>query len=177
MLAHRALVFPVTWDDPRLRWLLAEFRLLVNESIRIAVREDIRSRARLTRAAYADLSARHAVYRQYIRIGLRDDTPLDATDSLCPKLGAEANHRLFLNVVALPVHAPNEPRWGHWSWSVDETVSEGAAATTILAASSRSSEFNVRLDMWVPNSPGILGACMKGRDSARRRNWQGEACC
>ena len=66
MLAHRALVFPVPWDDPRLRWLLAEFRLLVNESIRIALKDDLRSRARLTRAAYQDLSAHHAVYKQYI---------------------------------------------------------------------------------------------------------------
>jgi len=66
VLAHRALVFPVTSDDPGLGWLLAEFRLLVNESIRIALKEDIRSRARLTRAAYADLSARHTVHKQYI---------------------------------------------------------------------------------------------------------------
>src|SRR5216117_4041617 len=54
------------WENPGLDWLLAEFRLLVNESIRIALREDIRSRARLARAAYKDLSARHAVYKQYI---------------------------------------------------------------------------------------------------------------
>ena len=66
MLAHRALVFPFPWEDSRLGWLLAEFRLLVNESIRIALSEDIRSRARLTRAAYKDLSARHRVYKQYI---------------------------------------------------------------------------------------------------------------
>ncbi len=66
MLAHRALVFPVTSEDSRLGWLLAEFRLLVNESIRIALRDDIRSRARLARDAYKDLSARHAVYKQYI---------------------------------------------------------------------------------------------------------------
>ncbi len=66
MLAHRALVFPVTWEDPGLDWLLAEFRLLVNESIRIALKGDLRSRARLARAAYKDLSARHAVYKQYI---------------------------------------------------------------------------------------------------------------
>ena len=66
MLAHRALVFPVMFEDPRLGWLLAEFRLLVNESIRIALRDDIRSRARLTRVAYKDLGARHAVYKQYI---------------------------------------------------------------------------------------------------------------
>jgi putative transposase len=49
-----------------LEWLLAEFRLLVNESIRIALREDIRSRARLARAAYQVLSRGHAVYKQYI---------------------------------------------------------------------------------------------------------------
>ncbi len=66
MLAHRALAFSIAWDDPRLGWLLAEFRLIVNESIRIALKEDIRSRARLTRAAYKDLSARHALYKQYI---------------------------------------------------------------------------------------------------------------
>src|SRR2546426_4418458 len=62
VLAHRALVFPVTTEDPGLGWLLAEFRLLVNESIRIALSEDIRSRARLTRAAYKNLSERYAVY-------------------------------------------------------------------------------------------------------------------
>src|SRR2546428_3342067 len=67
-LALRALVFPVTTEDPGLGWLLAEFRLLVNESIRIALREDIRSRDRLTRAAYADLSARHTVHKQYIPV-------------------------------------------------------------------------------------------------------------
>jgi len=66
VIAHRALVFRVTWDARPLDWLLAEFRLLVNESIRIALSEDIRSRARLTRAAYKNLSARHAVYKQYI---------------------------------------------------------------------------------------------------------------
>ncbi len=66
MLAHRALVFPMTWDDPRLGWLLAEFRLLVNESIRIALQGEHRSRARLTRAAYGDLSARHVVHKKYI---------------------------------------------------------------------------------------------------------------
>src|SRR6266545_496316 len=56
----------MTWDDPRLGWLLAEFRLLVNESIRIALQGEHRSRARLTRAAYGDLSARHVVHKKYI---------------------------------------------------------------------------------------------------------------
>jgi putative transposase len=66
VLANRALVFPVAWDDPSLKWLLAEFRLLVNESIRAALQGNHQSRARLVWAAYRDLSARHAVYKQYI---------------------------------------------------------------------------------------------------------------
>lgn len=66
MLAQRALVFPVTVADPRLDWLLAEFRLLVNESIRIALREDLRSRVRLARAAYRGLSDRHVIHKHYI---------------------------------------------------------------------------------------------------------------
>src|SRR3989442_14606016 len=66
MAVHRPLVFSVRWDAPPLDWLLSEFRVLVNESIRIALHQDIRSRARLVRAAYRDLSRRHAVYKQYI---------------------------------------------------------------------------------------------------------------
>ncbi len=66
MDAYRALAFPITWDALSLDWFLAEFRLLVNESIRIGLKSDIRSRARLTRAAYGELSARHAVYKRYI---------------------------------------------------------------------------------------------------------------
>src|SRR5437667_1338793 len=66
MDVHRALVFSVRWDAPPLDWLLSEFRVLVNESIRIALHQDIRSRARLAMAAYKDLSTRHAVYKQYI---------------------------------------------------------------------------------------------------------------
>src|SRR5712692_4860701 len=54
------------WDAPPLEWLLAEFRLLVNESIRTALRDDIRSRARLARFAYQDLSRAHKVHKQYI---------------------------------------------------------------------------------------------------------------
>src|SRR6266508_4078212 len=64
--SHRALVFPITWDAPPLDWLLSEFRLLVNESIRIALKADIRSRARLVQAAYQSLSHGHVVYKQYI---------------------------------------------------------------------------------------------------------------
>ena len=41
MKTHRALVFPVTWQSPLLDGLLREFRLLVNESIRVALKEDI----------------------------------------------------------------------------------------------------------------------------------------
>ncbi len=66
MDVHRAFVFAISWNAPPLDWLLSEFRLLVNESIRIALREDIRSRARLARAAYQVLSRGHAVYKQYI---------------------------------------------------------------------------------------------------------------
>jgi putative transposase len=63
---HRALVFAIQWDAPSLKWLLAEFRLLVNESIRIALKNDIRSRIRLQSAAYQDLSQRHQVYKKHI---------------------------------------------------------------------------------------------------------------
>ena len=63
---HRALVFSVTWESRSLDWLLAEFRLLVNESIRVALKNDIRSRARLAKAAYRVMSAGHAVHKQYI---------------------------------------------------------------------------------------------------------------
>ena len=62
----RSLVFPTDSLAPGLRWLLGEFRLLVNRSIRIALREDLRSRFRLARAAYRTLSAEHDVYKQYI---------------------------------------------------------------------------------------------------------------
>ena len=62
----RSLVFPIDSPPPKLSWLLREFRLLVNRSIRIALREDIRSRYRLTNAAYGTLSAEHDVYKQYI---------------------------------------------------------------------------------------------------------------
>src|SRR3990170_3846418 len=62
----RSLPFPVESLPAPLRTLLAEFRLLVNRSIRIALRENIQSRFRLTRAAYRTLSAAHDVYKQYI---------------------------------------------------------------------------------------------------------------
>ncbi len=45
---------------------MGEFRLIVNKSIRIALREDIRSRFRLGRVAYSALAAEHDVYKQYI---------------------------------------------------------------------------------------------------------------
>jgi len=64
--AHRALVFPVAWNEHRLEWLLTEFRVLVNESIRAALKEDARSHIRLARAAYADLSARLFIHKKYI---------------------------------------------------------------------------------------------------------------
>ncbi len=45
---------------------MKEFRLIVNKSIRVALQGDLRSRARLARAAYAGLSQDHAIYKQYI---------------------------------------------------------------------------------------------------------------
>ena len=66
MPVYRALTFPVESQDFRVKWLLEEFRRLVNESIRIALRDDIRSRARLVRVAYGDLSNRHVVHKKYI---------------------------------------------------------------------------------------------------------------
>ena len=66
MDVHRAVVFPIRWNAPALDWLLSEFRLLVNESIRIALQEDIRSRTRLARSAYQVLSRTHAVHKKYI---------------------------------------------------------------------------------------------------------------
>ena len=62
----RSLSFPLDEAPSPLRWLLGEFRLLVNRSIRIALREDVRSRYRLTKVAYRTLSAEHDVYKQYI---------------------------------------------------------------------------------------------------------------
>ena len=62
----RSLSFPVDELPRPVLGLLAEFRLIVNKSIRIALRGDIRSRFRLTRAAYAVLSAEHDIYKQYI---------------------------------------------------------------------------------------------------------------
>ncbi len=65
-LVVRSLSFPVGELPAPLLGLLAEFRLIVNKSIRIALREDIRSRFRLTRAAYTLLSAEHDVHKKYI---------------------------------------------------------------------------------------------------------------
>ncbi len=62
----RNLSFVVDDMPPAIRGLLAEFRLVVNRSIRIALRGDIRSRFRLNRAAYAILSTEHDIYKQYL---------------------------------------------------------------------------------------------------------------
>lgn len=62
----RCLSFSVGPLPPSLLGMLAEFRLIANKSIRIALREDIRSKLRLQKAAYALLSAEHDVYKQYI---------------------------------------------------------------------------------------------------------------
>ena len=62
----RSLVFHVSGFPPELVWLMSEFRLIVNKSIRIAVSQDIRSRFRLSTAAYGQLSAEHDIHKQYI---------------------------------------------------------------------------------------------------------------
>jgi len=62
----RSLSFPVGPLPENLLGLLKEFRLIVNRSIRIALAQDIRSRYRLSSAAYSMLSAEHAIYKQYI---------------------------------------------------------------------------------------------------------------
>ena len=59
-------MFHVPWNDARLTWLLCEFRLMVNKSIRASAIRDIRSRTRLARATYAEISRDHGVYKQYI---------------------------------------------------------------------------------------------------------------
>jgi hypothetical protein len=61
----RSLVFHVSGFPPELSWLMNEFRLIVNKSIRIAVSQDIRSRYRLSSAAYRQLSAEHSIHKQY----------------------------------------------------------------------------------------------------------------
>jgi len=66
MKAVKSLVFPVGDFPPELHWLLSEFRLIVNKSVRIALSQDIRSRYRLSAAAYGQLSAEHRIYKQYI---------------------------------------------------------------------------------------------------------------
>ncbi|TLZ70440.1 MAG: IS200/IS605 family element transposase accessory protein TnpB [Methanobacteriota archaeon] len=63
---NRTLAFALPCRDSQLEWLLREFRLIVNKSIRIAVEGNIRSRTKLARAAYAELSREHAIYKQYI---------------------------------------------------------------------------------------------------------------
>ncbi len=45
---------------------MKEFRLIVNESIRIALRGDFRSRARLSAVAYGGISREHHIYKKYI---------------------------------------------------------------------------------------------------------------
>ncbi len=62
----RSLVFPLQELPSSLEWLLSEFRLIVNKSIRMALAKDIRSRYRLSKAAYRGLSDEHNVYKQYI---------------------------------------------------------------------------------------------------------------
>jgi len=56
----------MSWRNSNLDWLLAEFRLLLNKSIRIAIQGGIESRLRLHRAAYPILSRDHSIHTKYI---------------------------------------------------------------------------------------------------------------
>jgi len=62
----RNLVFPVVALPASLTLLLREFRLITNKCIRVAHAQDIRSRAKLQKAVYADLSAEHDIYKGHI---------------------------------------------------------------------------------------------------------------
>jgi putative transposase len=65
MDCQRALSFDIA-ADPRLDWLMREFRLIVNKSIRIAIAHDLGSRSRLAKVAYCGLSQEHDIHKQYI---------------------------------------------------------------------------------------------------------------
>lgn len=62
----RSLAFPIDSIPPNLQYLLTEFRLLVNRSIRIALGDKIQSRYRLAKVAYFTLSDEHHVHKRYI---------------------------------------------------------------------------------------------------------------
>lgn len=66
MLVYRTLAFRVDWESSELDWLFSEFRLITNKSIRIALREKVASRARLSKIAYGTLSNEHSIYKAYI---------------------------------------------------------------------------------------------------------------
>ena len=62
----RSLVFDFPKYPESLDWLLREFRLIANRSIRIALRTGVTSRYRLCKVAYAPLSREHSILKQYI---------------------------------------------------------------------------------------------------------------
>ena len=66
MRSNISLTFRVETQNARLSWLLNEFRLVVNKSIRTANSQGIRSRARLSAVAYAELGREHPILKQYI---------------------------------------------------------------------------------------------------------------
>lgn len=63
---YRRLTFSVGILPPPLLTLLSEYRLIVNQCIRIAVMHDIRSGYRLSEVAYARLCAEHVIHKSYI---------------------------------------------------------------------------------------------------------------
>ena len=63
----RSLTFPLAAGDAeRLRWVMTEYRLMVNKAPRVAVGDDIRSRDRLQQVAYEYFRQEHRVYSQLI---------------------------------------------------------------------------------------------------------------
>src|SRR3989442_12766040 len=66
MRLYWKLVFEIPWTEPKLDWLLKEFRLIVNKSIRVALEQRLHSRMRLARVAYAGFGREHNIYKQYI---------------------------------------------------------------------------------------------------------------
>jgi hypothetical protein len=65
MHAVRSLAFHVEGLPAPILALMGEFRLIVNTSIRIALRGDICSRFWLSKAAYGGLSAEHNIHKPY----------------------------------------------------------------------------------------------------------------
>ncbi len=104
----RSLSFSMSELPPPLLRLLAEFRLVVNQSIRVALQGDIRSRFRLAREAYSALSAEHTIHKQYITSAFEVALGVLKAHRRRVRKGTKTNapyvHRLFLQ-------AENQSYW------------------------------------------------------------------